>query len=62
MQKYEVSMGISTVVITFNEETNIEQCLNSLAFADEIVEWMATGLYTASGIKIQGELFSTIRA
>lgn len=30
-------MGISVVVITLNEEENIERCLGSLAFADEIV-------------------------
>lgn len=30
-------MGLSAVVITWNEEENIEACLRSLAFADEIV-------------------------
>lgn len=30
-------MGISAVVITYNEEANIERCLRSLSFADEIV-------------------------
>ena len=30
-------MSISGVVITYNEESNIERCLTSLAFADEIV-------------------------
>lgn len=30
-------MGISAVVITFNEEANIERCLRGLRFADEIV-------------------------
>ena len=30
-------MSISAVVITHNEETNIERCLASLSFADEIV-------------------------
>ena len=30
-------MGLSAVVITWNEEANIEQCLRSLSFADEIV-------------------------
>ncbi len=30
-------MSISAVVITYNEEANIERCLASLAFADEIV-------------------------
>ena len=30
-------MGISAVVITLNEEENIERCLEGLAFADEIV-------------------------
>lgn len=30
-------MKISAVVITYNEEPNIERCLASLAFADEIV-------------------------
>ena len=30
-------MKISAVVMTFNEETNIERCLSSLDFADEIV-------------------------
>jgi glycosyltransferase involved in cell wall biosynthesis len=31
------ALGISAVVITLNEEANIERCLASLAFADEIV-------------------------
>jgi len=30
-------MGISAVVITLNEEVNIERCLGGLAFADEII-------------------------
>lgn len=30
-------MGISAVIITFNEEAHIRQCLDSLSFADEIV-------------------------
>lgn len=30
-------MGLSAVIITYNEEINIEQCLKSLSFADEIV-------------------------
>ena len=30
-------MGLSAIVITYKEEINIEQCLKSLAFADEIV-------------------------
>lgn len=30
-------MGLSAVVITYNEEANIERCLRSLSFADEIV-------------------------
>lgn len=29
--------GLSAIIITFNEERNIERCLRSLAFADEIV-------------------------
>ncbi len=30
-------MGISAVVVTYNEEKNITRCLNSLSFADEII-------------------------
>ncbi|MHB9035279.1 MAG: glycosyltransferase family 2 protein [Armatimonadota bacterium] len=30
-------MGISALVLTYNEETRIERCLDALAFADEIV-------------------------
>lgn len=30
-------MGLSAVVITYNEEAKIQQCLHSLAFADEII-------------------------
>ncbi len=30
-------MGLSVVMITYNEEANIERCLRSLSFADEIV-------------------------
>lgn len=33
----EVQVGLSAVVITFNEEANIERCLRGVAFADEIV-------------------------
>lgn len=31
------AVGLSAVVITYNEENNIERCLGSLGFADEIV-------------------------
>lgn len=30
-------MGLSAIVITYNEEQNLEQCLKGLAFADEII-------------------------
>lgn len=30
-------MGLSAVIITYNEEENISRCLDSLSFADEIV-------------------------
>ncbi len=30
-------MGISAVVITYNEERNIDRCLSALAFVDEII-------------------------
>ena len=31
------AVGLSAVVITLNEEKNIERCLEALRFADEIV-------------------------
>lgn len=30
-------MGLSALVITYNEEKNLERCMNSLSFVDEIV-------------------------
>lgn len=30
-------MGLSAVIITYNEEARLEKCLRSLSFADEIV-------------------------